>query len=308
MSLVTGTETTKPATGSDEWQIKADKVLITIIANCEEEAQTLIEVCETPAEAWNVLKYHYEARTRTHMSALLLAIVKLKFDDRKTIMTDHIAVFENKWNVLRLTAESATMGTDSMAAGIKSFTLSEGCKATMLLATLPQIQTYQNIIDEITSSNDAPIYANVVLRLTELSDKTHQYTHLTATAPPVDPPTDEWSALTTTDISSGVDHRSWWLDSCSSVHITHDLNDLVDPQPHIQAVRMGDGATYSSHKGSAIINHIILTGVLCVPLFPRKLLSLAILEEQGWDIKGLRKFMKADVECEIWRAYNRTMW
>ena len=75
MSLVTGSETTRPsgstATAGDAWDIKAAKVLVTIIANCEEEAQTLVEACETPAEAWSILKDHYEGRTRTHMTALL---------------------------------------------------------------------------------------------------------------------------------------------------------------------------------------------------------------------------------------------
>ena len=90
------------------------------------------------------------------MSALVLTSVKLRFDDRRTTITDDTTLFENKWNLLRLNTATATMGTDSMAAGIKSFTLTEKWKATMLLATLPQIQTYQNIIDNITFSNDAP--------------------------------------------------------------------------------------------------------------------------------------------------------
>ena len=42
----------------------------------------------------------------------------------------------------------------------------------MLLITLPKIQVYQNIIDTITGRKEEPIYAKVVLRLRELSERT----------------------------------------------------------------------------------------------------------------------------------------
>src|SRR5205807_10335643 len=69
--VVTGNQTTRPATSPDEWDLKSAKALVTIIANCEEEPQSLIEDCDTPAEAWGILKAHFEGRTRTHLSALL---------------------------------------------------------------------------------------------------------------------------------------------------------------------------------------------------------------------------------------------
>ena len=89
---------------------------------------------------------------------------------------------------------------------------------------------------------------------------------------------------TTNTATSDVDHSSWWIDSCSTAHITHDINDLEHPEPHRHPVRTGGGIIYSTHKGTITVNDITLTDVLCVPQFPKKLLSVAILEEQGWDL------------------------
>jgi len=50
----------------------------------------------------------------------------------------------------------------------------------MLLPTLPKIQVYQNIIDNITGSTEDPSYAKVVLRLRELSDWTFKKTDVSA--------------------------------------------------------------------------------------------------------------------------------
>lgn len=94
--LVTSSETTWPTTTADAWDIKAAKALITIIANYEEEPQSFIEVCATLVEAWDILKKHYERWTQMHLSALLLNITALWFDDRKTTITNHITIFEGK--------------------------------------------------------------------------------------------------------------------------------------------------------------------------------------------------------------------
>ncbi|KAF8434254.1 hypothetical protein BGX38DRAFT_1275659 [Terfezia claveryi] len=128
------------STAGSRNDIKAAKALITIIANCEEEAQSLIEA-------------------------------SLRFDDRKTTIADHITTFEGKWNLLRLNTATAEAGTNSLAAGIKNFINTDAWKATMLLATLPKFQNYQNIIDNITSTSEDPSYGTIVLRLKELSER-----------------------------------------------------------------------------------------------------------------------------------------
>jgi len=67
-----------------------------------------------------------------HLSALLLGITKQRFDDRTTTITDHIATFESKWNILRQTTAIATIGTDSLAAGVKTFVNTDPWKVTII--------------------------------------------------------------------------------------------------------------------------------------------------------------------------------
>ena len=68
--------------------------------------------------------------------------------------------------------------------------------------------------------------------------------------------------MTTT--TTETDHSQWWVDSGSTIHITHDLNDLTDPQPYQQAVHTGARTTYSTHKGAATVNGIKIDTCLCV--------------------------------------------
>lgn len=168
---VTGAYAPKPTTQTDlaEWQDKTDKALMFMIEYYEEEPASHIATCEDAGTAWATLKSHYEGKTRTHLSALLLSITNLRFDDRKNSITEHITSFENKWLMLSQNVSTTTAGTDSLAAGIKHFVATDGWKATLLLSTLPHIPTYQNIVSNITSGSDAPSYATVVLRLKELS-------------------------------------------------------------------------------------------------------------------------------------------
>ena len=285
--VVTGTETTEPVTQTDAWQDKAYKALETIIINCEPEAQILIEVCDTPAEEWKMLKDHYEGKTRTHLSALLLNVVNLKYDDRKIPVSEYITSFENKWNLLRLNTSSTTPGTNTLGAGIKNFVNTDAWKATMLLSTLPKIATYQNIMDNITGLTVEPSYTQVVLRLKELSERhtTRSRPSTTGEAPSAFATTttmfcgyckkkgfpgtshnevdcrtkkrdankkpaaaahvateeakvtelteNEWNAMSfmTSEKNEEIDQTKWWVDSCSTVHIIYDINNLLDLQP-----------------------------------------------------------------------------
>jgi len=69
----------------------------------------------------------------------------------------------------------------------------------------------------------------------------------------------------------------WWADSCSTIHVSHNINDLVDPQPWRQAIHTSGGIVYSTHKGTAQVFTITLKNVLVVPSFPRKLISLGLI-------------------------------
>lgn len=168
---VTGSFAPKPTTIADipAWQDKTDKALMFMIEYCEEEAASHIASCNDAGEAWAILKSHYEGKTRTHLSALLLSITSFRYDDRKNSMNEHITTFKTKWLMLTQSVATATAGTTTLAAGIKNFVMTDGWKATLLLSTLPHLPTYQNIINNITSEADAPSYATVVLRLKELT-------------------------------------------------------------------------------------------------------------------------------------------
>ena len=132
--------------------------------SCEEGPQLQIGAATTAPIAWKTLKDIYEGRTRTHLLHLFSAI-STKFDDRKTTLTEHIATFEAAWLRLAQNVATATAGTDSMAAGIKYFTLTDSWKAAMLLQSLPKIQPYLNLVMNITSSQDTPTYADTIIRL-----------------------------------------------------------------------------------------------------------------------------------------------
>ena len=355
-SVVTGTETTQPTTSTtaaNDWQTKVDKALITIIANCEEEAQILIEGCDTAADAWSVLKEHYEGRPRAHLTAPF----NFRFDDREGTISEHIAAFENKWNLLRLHTASATAGTDSMAAGIKNFANSDSCKATMLLATLPGTQTYQNIIEDITTGTADPSYATTVSRLKELLKRTKTYkeksaeppstfattkvgrfcgycqskgwpgtshnesecrtkrrdqnralaqTKLPTTDPTIAPATGDWLALNVATNTTALDqdHSSWLIGSCSSFHITHDINDFITIEPWRQPVRTGAGVIYSTHRGTVTTNKLVLEDRLYVPGFPKKIISVGCLAEIGWSLSignGKRNLSKEGIKLPLQR-------
>ena len=113
--------------------------------------------CETALDAWNILKERYEGRTRTHLHHLFKATMA-KFDDRKTMLMEHISAFKNSWLKLSQNVASATAGTDSIVAGIKNFTRTDPWKASMLLASLPLIQAYTNVIDNIATKEDTVTY------------------------------------------------------------------------------------------------------------------------------------------------------
>jgi len=107
----------------------------------------------------------------------VIAIIKHHhhaYEDRTITVSDHISIFEKKWNTLRQSVASTTAGPDTLASAIKHFAHSDGWKATLLLGTLPKIPLYHSIIDNITAGTDAPAYAAIVLRLKELSDRTIQ--------------------------------------------------------------------------------------------------------------------------------------
>ena len=73
----------------------------------------------------------------------------------------------------------------------------------------------------------------------------------------------------------------WYVDSCASIHITNDIKDLQDPQIHVETIGTGGGPTASTHIGVACVHEVKLDPVLLVPGFPRKLISVARIVNNG---------------------------
>lgn len=169
LGVVDGTDPA-PTPITAEYQDKSDKALDYLMDSVEAEPSIKIRACPTAADAWKILKDTYEGQTRTHMTALFSNLVNLRFDDRKAhTLLDHISQFEGHWLKLAQAAATGSTTPGSMAADIKTFSQSDAWKASLLLATLPRIQPYINIVQNITSTEDKPTYANVIIRLKEIS-------------------------------------------------------------------------------------------------------------------------------------------
>lgn len=78
----------------------------------------------------------------------------------------------------------------------------------------------------------------------------------------------------TTNDNTEIDQEKFWVDLCLTVHITNNMNNLIDLQPWRQAVRTGGGTIYSTHKGTVTTNNLRLENTLCAPEFPKKLISV----------------------------------
>ena len=122
---ITATHSKAPEKKLKEWQRNIDRTVTTLLINCEKEPQQLIRGCDIAYEAWDLLKKHYEDCTRTHLTALLLNITMMRFDDRTTTMSDHIISFEKKWAILRQTITSAEASSTTQAGAIKHFSSSD---------------------------------------------------------------------------------------------------------------------------------------------------------------------------------------
>jgi len=78
--------------------------------------------------------------------------------------------------------------------------------------------------------------------------------------------------------------EGWWADSCSTVHITNDIQDVPNAQPCVRAVKTGGGVTYSTHTGMATVQGLDLIGPLVVPNFPRKIIATGEITSKGGEL------------------------
>ena len=315
---VTGDQKDKPSLEEEDWQDATDKALILIIDNCEAEPQALVAGCNTAAEAWNALKEHYGGRTETYLSSLFLSILTLRYDDRKTTINEHITTFENQWNQLRQNVASAT---NSLAAGARDFVNTDSWKATMLLSTLPQYQNIIVNTTGANSEPSYPKTVLRLRELSDRSKNVREGRKEEAEPPAVFgakvvrcqycrskgwPGTshDERDCRTKKreqsqqqaivgqqtpseqKLHSGfaagrMDGSEWFAASTCPVHITNDLNDLTNARLWKEPVKTGGGNVYSSHVGTTVIHGMVLSKVLYIPDFPRKLVSIGAITSDG---------------------------
>lgn len=94
---------------------------------------------------------------------------------------------------------------------------------------------------------------------------------------------DEWENFAFST-EQGTSSNQWTIDCAASVHITNDINDLLDITPWEEQVRTASGYAQTTHKGNAQIGQLLLKGVVLISSSPRKLISWGSLEELGGEI------------------------
>ena len=94
----------------------------------------------------------------------------------------------------------------------------------------------------------------------------------------------EWdgvmSFVTTTTPETNKDD-GWFIDSCATVHITNNIQDLTEVHSHREPVTTGGGPTYSTHRGIAIVHGMRLNNVLVIPSFPKTLINVGDITSVG---------------------------
>ena len=86
-----------------------------------------------------------------------------------TSLAEHIIKFESHWLKLAQAAQAGHSTKDSLAEGIYPFTISNAWKGALLLSTLPWIQPYINIVDNIISKDDKSSSSGIVITLREIN-------------------------------------------------------------------------------------------------------------------------------------------
>jgi len=338
IEVVTGSEKEQP-TDEDKiksWKKCSYKALDYLMDSCEIGLQLKIRAATTAAQAWDILKNTYEGQTRVHLILLHANIMHLKYDDRRDgSLAEHITKFEGHWLKLVQAAQAGHSIKNSLAEGIYPLTTSDAWKGALLLSTLPRIQPYINIVDNITSKDDKPSYSGIVMRLQEINprsikkeekieplaafytqirfcayykvkgwpgtshneincrtkkrDQNRQQAHTVEqpqSAPPPQPPVQngEWAHLAfmiTQGPNPDKPSQEWWADSYCLTHITNSRWDLTSMEPWVEEINTGGGPMFSTHKGTVRTHGMQLSDVLLIPNFPKKLISIGRIDDDG---------------------------
>ena len=163
--LPSGTTAPTPSTvenNTGKWQRANNQALAVMVHNCEGTAESTILMERDAHTAWKRLREQYEGKTRTNLTALLNAVIKLQFDDRTASIDEHINEFQTRWSRLASTVSGSTDITT--AAGVyAALTRCDSVKAQILLGTLSDF--YKVVANNIASQTENPTYQSVTVQL-----------------------------------------------------------------------------------------------------------------------------------------------
>jgi len=177
--VVSGDSKLDPTVSPEEtatWEDKSTKALAFLYCNIDPTLCHVIEGCSNALEAWATLRNKFDRQNTTTLHILLKAIVTLQYSE-KTLISDHIATFNNLWLRLQerttasLSAKSTTPTSakrDSTAAVFANLALSSEAKASFLMLTFPK--SFDNIIDNIQTKENLT-YDDVCNKLADLDTR-----------------------------------------------------------------------------------------------------------------------------------------
>ena len=80
--------------------------------------------------------------------------------------------------------------------------------------------------------------------------------------------------ISTTETQRDTNSGDWYMDSCTTAHITNNPNDLINIIPYREGVRTGAGMFHSTNRGTAIVDGMLLMNVFLIPSFDKKLINI----------------------------------
>jgi hypothetical protein len=149
-----------------------------MIHNSEGTAESIILMEDDAHKAWDRLREQYEGKTRTNLTALLNAVIKLQFDNRTGTIDAHINEFQTRWSRLASTVAGST--DINTATGVyATLTKCDSAKAHILLGTLPEY--YKMAVNNIASPTENPTYQSITVQLRDLITKNSKDTKTEST-------------------------------------------------------------------------------------------------------------------------------
>ncbi|RPB25558.1 hypothetical protein L211DRAFT_836274 [Terfezia boudieri ATCC MYA-4762] len=148
-----------------QWKKDNNFAILTMKRNCKAEAVAAIGLAMTAKEAYDDLKSKYEGKTVTvtALSALMINVIKLAYDDTSTTIDDHISEFDKRWGYMRSTL-AAGFSDDLKEFGkiLGDLSKNEQAKGAFLLATLP---SYYNTLVENIQLKTGLSYGDITINL-----------------------------------------------------------------------------------------------------------------------------------------------